>query len=877
MYIKRCIYIIALLGLTACGGGGGESASENKPIDAAPETPIEISPETPSAQVFDLTGQSGLSLAAPQKVAGTQSESNSVVSTSFSNAIGSLRYANTNSNVEGNLTFGITASDADVMNKVSLYLPNAARSFVLCSDNCTPDFQATITGFNPQLADEVAGSLRIELIVEDSLGNSAVVDAISVNWQPIQISALSASREGGIVNVSWAGNSSLQRYNLYAATDVGITSENVTDLDNGVQKLAINGTTAQFDDANESKNYHLLVTGIDTGGESGESVPFSLPRLGGIANLPPVANNDNYQVNEDETITVNVLDNDFDPEGLPLAIDSILLLPVNGTLTYDDAGNITYGARTNFHGNDSASYRVIDAEGAMSEATVFFEILPVNDNPIAVADTYGVDVSGNINAANTNLLSNDSDIDGDDLTIITTPITAPQLGSLSINADGSFSYQSSGVLTQNDQFVYQVSDNKGGTATATVTILPNGSVLPPIAINDNYTVSEDSTLVISSINLGILANDSDPNDLPFELQKPLLIEPQHGQLNLALDGTFTYIPNSNFFGVDQFQYQIKNSADFVTEAFVTITINATADAPIALDDNYQTQEDIELVVNAANGLLINDVDFDDSTLKVNTTPINSPQNGNVVLAEDGGFSYLPNQNFNGIDSFTYQVISGTGLSNTANVNISVVPLNDAPIAANDTATTNEDTQITVNVLANDTDSDGDTLSLISVSLENGIADIVNEKLVITPALNYFGEITAIYTITDRINAPETGTLVLTVLPVNDAPIALDDSYSLVEDAVLNILVTADNNPLKNDADVDGDMLTASLLSTTTNGSLILNSNGAFSYTPSLNFNGTDNFTYQVSDGNGGKDNASVEITVTPNQNNAPVAIDDSYS
>lgn len=873
MYINRCIYIITLLGLTACGGG--ESAPAKETIDSVPVISL---PQPSNTQTFDLTGKSGIALAVPKKVAGTQSESNSTVSTSFSNAIGTLRLASSTSNVEGNLTFGITASDTDVMNKVSLYLPNAARSFVLCSNNCTPDFQATITGFNPQFANEVAGSLRIELIVEDNLGNSAVVDALSVNWQPIQISAISASRENGTVTVSWSGNSALERYNLYAATEVGITSENAIELENGIQQLAINGTTAQFTDVDESKNYHLLVTGIDNGGESGKSVPYSLAKLGGVTNLPPVANNDNYQVNEDESLTVNVLDNDFDPEGLALIIDSILLPPFNGTLTQDDAGNFTYVPRLNFHGSDSASYRVIDVEGATAEATVFFEVLSVNDNPIAVDDTYGVDVNGNIVADNTNLLNNDSDIDGDDLTVSTTPITPAQFGTVSINADGSFSYQSSGVLTENDQFVYQVTDGQGGTATATVTILPNGNVLPPIALNDDYIVNEDNTLVITSVNLGVLANDSDPNDLPFELQETLLIQPQHGQLNLALDGTFTYIPNSNFFGVDQFQYQIRNSANLVAQAFVTIKVNPTADIPVALDDNYQTQEDIQLNVDSSNGLLINDVNFDDSNLTVNTTPVSAPQNGSLVLAADGGFSYLPNTDFNGVDSFTYQVISGTGLTNTANVNISVIPLNDAPVAVNDIATTNEDTQITVDVLANDIDTESDVLAIISVNLENGTAAIVNGKLDITPALNFFGDITVTYTITDSINAPSSGTLMLTVLPINDAPIAVDDRYSLGEDAVLRVLASNDNHLLSNDSDIEGDTLTVNTtpvvnvntnnftvntkpLSDVTNGSLTLNSDGSFTYIPNLNFNGIDSFTYQITDGNGGTAQASVTLAV----------------
>nr|WP_231295860.1 tandem-95 repeat protein [Colwellia sp. PAMC 21821] len=411
-----------------------------------------------------------------------------------------------------------------------------------------------------------------------------------------------------------------------------------------------------------------------------------------------------------------------------------------------------------------------------------------------------------------------------------------------------------------------------------------------MALNDTYQVDEDNTLVIASVDLGILANDSDPNGLPFTLLESLLIQPQHGQLSLDLDGTFTYIPNSNFVGVDQFQYQISNSANQIAQAFVTITINPSADIPIALDDNYLTEEDVELVVGVSTGLLVNDVDFDNAILKVNTTPVNSPQKGTLVLAEDGSFRYLPNADFNGTDSFTYQVISASGLTNTANVNIVVVPLNDSPIAVNDIATTNEDTRIVVDVLANDIDKEGDTLSLVSVSLENGTAAIVNGKLDITPALNFFGQINIIYTMTDNINAASSGALVLTVLPINDAPIALNDSYNFLEDTGLNILVTDNNNLLSNDSDVDGDTLTvnttplANVAKTTanitlntqplkdvSNGTLSLKSNGSFTYAPNLNFSGIDSFTYQIMDGNGGTAQANVTLSISA-VNDLPVLL-----
>lgn len=877
MFNRACIYLIIFLGLTACGGGGesqpSTGVSKSAPVQVVPEP---ITAPAPIVNTVDFTGEAGTKLLVAKKINGEPTESLANVSSSFSNAIGTIRHASSNANVEGNLTLGVTASDSDLMQSVSLYLPNSGRSFVICSNDCSPDYESTITGFNPELADETAGSLRIELIVEDSLGNSAVVDALSVNWQPIQISALNASRENNVVSVSWSGNSKLARYNLYAATESGVTALNALELENGIQQLAINTTSAQFSDVDLSKNYSLLITGIDSGGESGASAPYILPKVGGIPNTPPIANNDNYEINEDESLTANILDNDQDPEGQLIQLDSILQQPFNGVLDFDDIGNITYQPSPNFNGIDSFSYRIIDTEGAISEAMVVFNILPVNDSPVAVDDVYGVDVRGSISLDEGNLLSNDSDIDSDTLSVLTTPIEGPQKGTLVLNADGSFSYQSFEVLVDNDQFVYQIRDDQGATANATVQILANGDISPPIALNDVYQVDEDETLVIASIDLGILSNDSDPNSLPFELLEDLITDPEHGQLNLALNGTFTYIPNSNFFGVDQFQYQIKNSAGMLAQAFVTITVEPAGDIPIALDDNYQAEEDMNLIVSEISGLLINDIDFDDSILIVNTTPISPPQKGQLVLANNGGFSYMPSADFSGIDSFTYQVINAAGLTNTANVNITVMPRNDAPIAADDTATTNEDTSIVVDVLANDIDVDGDAIFLLSV--DNAIASIENNTLRITPPENFFGQLSVSYEISDGVNETATASLFVTVLPVNDIPSALDDNYSTFEDTLLDVLITGAGHLLDNDSDVDGDTLTINTtpVSNVNHGSLNLSSNGSFRYIPNSNFSGSDSFIYQVSDGNGGSAQATVNLTIN-GVNDTPVLTADSYS
>lgn len=176
------------------------------------------------------------------------------------------------------------------------------------------------------------------------------------------------------------------------------------------------------------------------------------------------------------------------------------------------------------------------------------------------------------------------------------------------------------------------------------------------------------------------------------------------------------------------------------------------------------------LVGDADSLLSGATDADGDNLAINSTPISTVNNGSLTLNANGAFSYTPSLNFNGTDSFTYEVVDGNGGSTQGNVT-------------------------------------------------------------------------------------------LTVSAVNDLPIAIADAYSINEDIVLNILASDTNNLLNNDSDVDGDSLTVSLVSSTSNGSLVLNSNGAFSYTPNLNFNTTDNFVYQISDGNGGTAQASVTLTV----------------
>jgi VCBS repeat-containing protein len=300
-------------------------------------------------------------------------------------------------------------------------------------------------------------------------------------------------------------------------------------------------------------------------------------------------------------------------------------------------------------------------------------------------------------------------------------------------------------------------------------------------------------------------------------------------------------------------------------------------APVAVGDSYSTSEDTVLNVAAGSGVLANDTDVDGDTLTA--VLVAGPSHGSLTLSSDGSFVYTPAANYHGGDTFTYKANDGTADSSTATVSITVSAVNDAPVAAADSYSTNEDAVLTVaagsGVLANDTDVDLDPLTAVLVAgpSHGSLTLNANGSFVYTPATNYHGGDTFTYKANDGTVDSNTATVSITVNSVNDAPVAVADSYSTSEDTALN--VAAGSGVLANDTDADGDPLTAVLVAGPSNGSLTLNANGSFSYTPTANYHGGDTFTYKANDGTVDSNVATVSLTVT-SVNDAPVAVADSY-
>lgn len=304
-----------------------------------------------------------------------------------------------------------------------------------------------------------------------------------------------------------------------------------------------------------------------------------------------------------------------------------------------------------------------------------------------------------------------------------------------------------------------------------------------------------------------------------------------------------------------------NLSDSVTATYVVDTPVSNT-PPVAGNDTASTTAGSPVTIAVLN----NDSDADGDALTVTST---SGVNGNATINSNGTITFTPAVGFSGTESFTYVVSDGNGGTDSANVSVSVAAGNTAPNASNDNASTNAGSAVTINVLANDTDADGDALSITATSGVNGSAQISNGKIVFTPANGFSGTETFTYYISDGNGGSDSANVSVQVYAVNSAPVAANDSASTAYETAVTI------NVLANDQDADGNTLTVTSTSGV-NGTATINSNGTITFVPASGFSGTEVFTYYVSDGQGGSDSASVSVNVAApvSNNTAPVAVDD---
>ncbi|NCG17419.1 MAG: tandem-95 repeat protein [Rhodobacterales bacterium] len=652
-----------------------------------------------------------------------------------------------------------------------------------------------------------------------------------------------------------------------------LTASLQTDVSNGTLTLNADGSFDYVPDAN--------FNGIDSFTYVAENDSASLEATVTLTvaavNDAPTAADIPYNIDEDTTlladVTTGVLSSAVDVDGDSLTADLVSDVS-NGILTLNTDGSFDYSPNFGFNGDDTFVFRVFDGTVHSVNYTVTITVAPIADTPNGLDDAYGgTEDTTLVVDALTGLLANDTDGDGDPLTAVL--VGDVSSGTLTLNADGSFTYVPNANFNGVDSFTYTANDGVNNSAVTTVTLTIASENDAPAALDDAYNVDEDLDLIVFTAT-GLVANDTDAENDPLTVS--VVSDVSNGVLALNADGSFTYTPDANFNGVDSFTY-IANDGDLDSGvATVNLTINSVEDIPVGVDDVYAGSEDTIMVRDALAGVLANDSDDDSDPLTA--ILVDDVSNGTLVLNADGSFTYTPNLNFTGGDSFTYTANDGDDNSAVTTVTLNIAGTNDAPVSADDAYNIDEDGSLVVatgiGVLANDTDPENSPLTVtLNTDVSNGVLALnADGSFTYTPDANFNGVDSFTYIANDGDLASGVATVSITVNAIEDLPIALDDDYAGPEDTP--IVMDALSGVLGNDSDDDSDPLTAVLVDDVSNGTLVLNADGSFTYTPNLNFSGGDSFTYIANDGDDDSAIATVTLTIS-GDNDAPVATDDAYA
>ena len=416
------------------------------------------------------------------------------------------------------------------------------------------------------------------------------------------------------------------------------------------------------------------------------------------------------------------------------------------------------------------------------------------------------------------------------------------------NMDGSFNSWPAELSKVHDNVITVAATDSDGSfasyshwGTESVQIAAPGTRIGSTYLNGGYVYSSGTSMAAPHVAGAAALLWAERPELSYlEIKDAMLDTARPEHLNLVGRGTLD-----------------------LNAAMDSITSGNQNQSPIANNDTSTLLEDTFVSISVLN----NDTDPDGDTLNV----ISVTQGSNGSVSQSGNsFTYTPNANYNGSDSFTYTIGDGNGGSDSATVNLTITPVNDNPIANDDSASTSEDTAVTVNLINNDDDIDGDNLFIQSVTdgANGSVTNNGNGTVTYTPNNGFFGSDTFIYAVSDG-TASDTAQVSVNITEVTRPPVAVDDSSTISEDGQAVIPV------LDNDSDPDGDLLSIQSFTQGTHGSVARNGESII-YTPSQNYNGRDSFTYTINDGTGLTDTATVRITITAVNDN-PVANSDSAS
>ena len=583
---------------------------------------------------------------------------------------------------------------------------------------------------------------------------------------------------------------------------------------------------------------------------------------------PPTAVADAFSVAKSGSTTVNLANNDTAGTS-PINRNSIVIStqPTNGSVTVNTDGNVTYLHNGSNTTTDSFAYTIKDTNGLVSAAaTVSVTITPVtNQAPVAVNDTASVVEGGSVNVT---LLSNDTDVEGNiDVTSVVI-VTQPANGTVGVNAQtGVVNYVHNGGLSTSDSFTYTFRDSQGAVSnTATVSISIQKR---PLANNDALTVQrgDDGTV-------NVIANDTAPSGTVTPASVTIVTQPTRGTVTALGNGQISYQHNGTATTTDQFTYTITDSNNNVSlPGIVSITINAVNQPPVTVSDTAVVNEGESVDIP----VLANDTIAFDGLDTSSVTVVTSPTRGTAVVLNTGAIRYTNNGSETSSDFLLYTVRGNNGLvSAPTRVDLTITPANDGPVAVNDQASVNEGGVVNIPVLANDSDSDNpiDTATVVIINTPtNGTAVLgVAGVVVYTHNGSESTNDSFTYRVSDASGkASNLATVSIAIAPVNDPPVAVDDTASIASNVAAIVDIAA------NDLDLDDglDLTSIEIGIAPAHGTLTIQTDGKVAYVHNGSDATQDTFTYRIRDKAGALSNtATVSLSITL-VNQPPIAVADS--
>ncbi len=554
-----------------------------------------------------------------------------------------------------------------------------------------------------------------------------------------------------------------------------------------------------------------------------------------------------------------MLANDSDPDGDALTVASVTQ-GTDGGVTDNGDGTLTYTPDAGFTGTDSFTYTIDDGNGGSDTATV---TVTVDAPPPQGSGLDSDDFSGGLidpmwTFAAPSGATAALGTSGDEFFVkLVTPAgdfdpydTNNGARLMQAAADEDFQIAARWLTTPTEKYqgqgflVEEDADN-----WLRVDIYSTGSQLYAYGgVTEAGDTSTQFNVSLGTTPMPYMRLTREGDTWTFELSADGSAWTVAGSFTHAMTVSAAGLMSSSSAGAPGYEAR----ADYFENTAAPIVLE---DTPfLAQDDTAATAVNTALVLSVAGDLLANDID--ESGNQLTLEDFTQPSNGTLMDNGDGTLTYTPNGGFTGVDSFNYTVGNGV-ITDTATVRVGVD--NIGPLAQADTATTNEDQTVTFGVLANDSDANGDVLTIADVTAPAHGTVTVNGDgtLTYTPNADYYGPDPFTYTVSDGI-ALAAGTVEMTVNPVADPPVAQDDSLSTEPDTSLTINVI--NDLIANDFDIDGDPLSFQSFDQPANGMLVDNGNGTLTYTPNVGFAGTDAFSYTITDGSN-PDTATVAISV----------------